>query len=93
MPSASEIRRTILRAYREVYDARREAPYVHAREELPGRTELAYEALQPHVEFLEQQRYLHWKATDIFKLSPRGVRVTATDEDLRREFPDDAGGG
>jgi hypothetical protein len=79
--------------YREVYDAQRETPYLHAREELPARLELPYETLRPHVEFLEQQRYLHWKATEVYKLSPRGARVTATEDDLRREFPEDAGGG
>jgi hypothetical protein len=93
MPTPSEIRRTILRAYRNAYDAQREMPYIHAREDLPGRVELPYDVLRAHVEFLEQQRYLHWKATDIYKLSPRGVRVTASDDDLCREFPEDAGGG
>jgi hypothetical protein len=40
------------------------------------------------VQWLEQNRYLHWKAADVFKISPKGQRCTHTDADLMTEFPD-----
>jgi hypothetical protein len=37
---------------------------------------------------LEQGRFLHWKAQDLYKLSPRGVRVTGDPAEFEREFPE-----
>ena len=37
---------------------------------------------------LEQGRFLHWKAQDLYKLSPRGIRVTGDPAELDLEFPE-----
>jgi len=83
------LKRRILLAYRQVHDASPEAPYLHARDALPGKLGLDYEALAAHVKELEQQRFLHWKAQDLYKLSPRGIRVTSDATELDREFPEE----
>ena len=82
------LKRRILLAYRQVHDAAPEAPYLHARDALPGRLGLDYETLAPHVKDLEQGRFLHWKAQDLYKLSPRGIRVTGNAAELDLEFPE-----
>lgn len=82
------LKRAILLEYRRAYDASPEVPYLHARDGLPGRLGLDYAALAPHVKDLEQNRFLHWKAQDLYKLSPRGLRVTADPVELDREFPE-----
>ena len=83
------LKRTILLEYRRAHDASPEAPFLHVRDGLPGRLGMDYETLAPHVKELEQQRFLHWKAQDLYKLSPRGVRVTADAAELDREFPEE----
>ena len=83
------LKRRILLAYRQVHDTAPDKPYLHARDALPGRLGLDYETLAPHVKELEQQRFLHWKAQDLYKLSPRGIRVTADRVELDREFPEE----
>jgi hypothetical protein len=83
------VKRAILLEYRRVYDATPASPFLHARDGLPGRLGVAYEALAPHVKELEQQRFLHWKAQDLYKLSPRGLRVTGDRAELDREFPEE----
>ena len=83
------LKRAILLEYRRAHDAAPSSPFLHARDGLPGRLGLAYEALAPHVKELEQQRFLHWKAQDLYKLSPRGVRVTGDPVELDREFPEE----
>jgi len=82
------LQRAILLEYRRVHDASPESPYLHARDGLPQRLGMAYEELAPHVRALEQGRFLHWKAQDLYKLSPRGLRVTADPQELDREFPE-----
>ncbi len=37
----------------------------------------------------DEQRFLHWKAQDLYKLSPRGIRVTSDRVELDREFPEE----
>jgi hypothetical protein len=88
MSSDNTIRREILRQYRLAYDADKAMPFLHTRQHLAARLEQSYEDLAPHVQFLEQNRYLHWKAADVFKISPKGIRATHSEEDLQREFPD-----
>ena len=83
------IKRSILLEYRRVLDQTPESPYVHARDTLPGLMGIDYETLAPHVKDLEQNRFLHWKAQDLYKLSPRGVRVTKDPAELDREFPNE----
>jgi hypothetical protein len=83
------LKRAILLEYRRVHDASPDVPYLHARDALPGRLGLSWDALAPHVKELEQNRFLHWKAQDLYKLSPRGVRVTADRAELDREFPEE----
>jgi len=83
------LKRRILLEYRRVHDATPEQPFLHARDGLPGRLGIAWEVLQPHVRELEQNRFLHWKAQDLYKLSPRGVRVTGDAAELDREFPEE----
>jgi len=87
--TAVNLKRAILLEYRRVLDASPEMPYLHARDTLPGRLGLDYEAVVPHVRELEQGRFLHWKAQDLYKLSPRGLRVTADPAELDREFPEE----
>ena len=83
------LKRAILLEYRRVHDASPTSPFLHARDALPGRLGKTWEELGPHVKDLEQQRFLHWKAQDLYKLSPRGVRVTADPGELDREFPEE----
>jgi len=83
------LKRAILLEYRRVHDASPETPYLHARDALPARLGTDFERLAPHVKHLEQQRFLHWKAQDLYKLSPRGVRVTGDPAELDREFPEE----
>jgi hypothetical protein len=83
------VKRRILLEYRRVHDASPEQPFLHARDALPDRLSIAYEVLAPHVKDLEQQRFLHWKAQDLYKLSPRGIRVTGDATELDREFPEE----
>ena len=83
------VKRAILLEYRRVHDAAPDLPYLHARDALPGRLGLSYETLAPLVKDLEQNRFLHWKAQDLYKLSPRGVRVTSDAAELDREFPEE----
>lgn len=78
----------ILLEYRRAYDASPQQPFLHARDQLPGRLGVTYEALASHVRELEQGRFLHWKAQDLYKLSPRGIRVTGDAAELDLEFPD-----
>ena len=82
-------KRAILLEYRRVHDAAPNMPYLHARDALPARLGMAYEELAPHVKELEQQRFLHWKAQDLYKLSPRGLRITGDPVELDREFPEE----
>ena len=83
------VKRAILLEYRRVHDTSPETPHLHVRDGLSPRLWLAYELLAAHVRDLEQQRFLHWKAQDLYKLSPRGVRVTADAAELDREFPEE----
>ena len=88
MSSEKSLRRNILREFRTAYEANKEMPFLHTRQHLVERLAESYETLAPQVQFLEQNRYLHWKAADVFKISPKGIRATHTDEDLANEFPD-----
>jgi len=83
------LKRAIMLAYRRVHDASPDVPYLHARDTLPGTVGVEYEVLAPHVRDLEQQRWLHWKAQDLYKLSPRGLRVTGDPGEFEREFPEE----
>ena len=83
------LRRRILLEYRRVHDASPAMPYLHARAALPERLGVPFETLEPHVRALEQGRWLHWKAQNLYKLSPRGVEVTSDPAELDREFPED----
>ena len=82
------LKRKIMLEYRRVHDATPEVPFLHARDALPERLGVPYEELAPHVRELEQGRFLHWKAQDLYKLSPRGVRVTGDPAEFEREFPE-----
>jgi hypothetical protein len=82
------LKRAILLEYRRVHDASPDRPYLHARDGLPGRLGVDWETLAPHVKELEQGRFLHWKAQDLYKLSPRGLRVTSDPAELDLEFPE-----
>jgi hypothetical protein len=88
MSSDNTIRRRLLEEYRQAHAANKEMPFLHTRQHLTERLQRSYEELAPHVQFLEQNRYLHWKAADVFKISPKGLRATHTPEDLLNEFPD-----
>ena len=85
--SDNELRRQLLSEYRRAYDDNKDQPFLHTRRHLAEKLQRPYEELAPQVQFLEQNRYLHWKAADIFKLSAKGIRVTHTPEDLVNEFP------
>jgi len=82
------LKRRILLEYRKVYDAAPDAPYLHARDVLPERLGLSFDAIAGDVKELEQGRFLHWKAQDLYKLSPRGIRVTGNQSELDLEFPE-----
>jgi hypothetical protein len=88
MGAENALRRRILGEYRKAYDANKEAPFLHTRQHLAERLGEAYDVLAPQVQFLEQNRYLHWKAADVFKISPKGLRATHSEGDLAREFAD-----
>ena len=83
------VKRKIMLEYRRAHDAAPDAPFLHARDALPQRLGMSYEELAPHVRELEQGRFLHWKAQDLYKLSPRGLRVTGDRAELDREFPEE----
>lgn len=82
------LKRRILLEYRKVYDEAPAAPYLHARDGLPERLGLPFEQIAADVKDLEQNRFLHWKAQDLYKLSPRGIRVTGNRSELDLEFPE-----
>lgn len=82
------LKRRILLEYRRVYDESPQQPFMHARDQLAVRLGLDFETLAPHVKDLEQGRFLHWKAQDLYKLSPRGIRVTGNAAELDLEFPE-----
>jgi hypothetical protein len=88
MSAENALRRKLLHEYRKAYDLSKEMPFVHTRQHLTERLGESYDVLAAQVQFLEQNRYLHWKAADVFKISPKGLRATHTEEDLAREFPD-----
>ena len=88
MSADNAIRRQLLQEYRRAHEADKAMPFLHTRQHLTERLGRTYEDLAPHVQWLEQNRYLHWKAADVFKISPKGIRATQTDDDLRRELPD-----
>jgi hypothetical protein len=83
------LKRAILLEYRRVHDASPASPYLHARDALPQRLGRSFDELAAHVKDLEQNRFLHWKAQDLYKLSPRGIRVTGDAAELDREFPEE----
>ena len=82
------LKRIIMREYRKVFDETPDSPFLHARDQLPERLGVAWETLEPIVKDLEQTRFLHWKAQDLYKLSPRGVRVTGDPAEFDLEFPE-----
>ena len=82
------LKRRILLEYRKVHDESPAAPYLHARDALPDRLGLSFEQIAADVKDLEQNRFLHWKAQDLYKLSPRGVRVTGNRSELDLAFPE-----
>ena len=86
--SDNAMRRRLLKEYRLAIEANKEVPFLHTRQQLTERLHETYETLAPHVQWLEQNRYLHWKAADVFKISPKGMRSTHNDADLLVEFPD-----
>lgn len=88
MAAENALRRRILNEYRKAYDANKEVPFLHTRQHLTERLAESYDVLAPQVQFLEQNRYLHWKAADVFKISPKGMRATHSEQDLAGEFPD-----
>jgi hypothetical protein len=88
MSAENALRRRLLAAYRQAHEANKEVPFLHTRQHLAEQLGETYETLAPQVQFLEQNRYLHWKAADVFKISPKGLRATHTTDDLAREFPD-----
>ncbi len=89
MLAVVNVKRAILLEYRRVHDASPNVPYLHARDVLPGKLGMAFDELEPYVRDLEQQRFLHWKAQNLYKLSPRGLRVTGDQGELDREFPEE----
>ena len=86
--SENAIRRQILELYRAAHEADKEMPFLHTRQHLTEKLAQSYDSVVPHVRWLEQNRYLHWKAADVFKISPKGLRATRSAEDLARELPD-----
>lgn len=86
--AAVNLKRRILLEYRKVYDGAPEAPYLHARDALPQRLGMTFDEIAADVKELEQTRFLHWKAQDLYKLSPRGIRVTGDTAELDLEFPE-----
>ena len=84
----TNVKRSIMLEYRRAYDESPQQPFLHARDQLPGRLGLDYDTLAPYVKELEQGRFLHWKAQDLYQLSPRGIRVTGNAAELDLEFPE-----
>jgi hypothetical protein len=82
------LKRRILLEYRKAYDATPDSPFLHARDQLAGLLGMSFEAIAADVKDLEQNRFLHWKAQDLYKLSPRGIRVTGDAAELDLEFPE-----
>ena len=82
------LKRRIMLEYRKVYDATPERPFLHARDALPERMGLPFEAIETAVQELEQGRFLHWKAQNLYKLSARGIKVTGDPRELDLEFPE-----
>jgi hypothetical protein len=82
------LKRQIMLEYRKVYDGNPDVPFMHARDELAGKLGMEWAALGPIVKELENARWLHWKAQDLYKLSPRGLRVTGDAKELDLEFPE-----
>jgi hypothetical protein len=82
------LKRRILLEYRKVYDASPESPFIHARDQLAERLGMTFESIEADVQDLEKNRFLHWKAQDLYKLSPRGIRVTGDAAELDLEFPE-----
>ncbi len=82
------LKRRILLEYRKVYDASPESPFLHARDQLADLLGMSFDAIAADVKDLEQNRFLHWKAQDLYKLSPRGIRVTGDAAELDLEFPE-----
>jgi hypothetical protein len=82
------LKRRILLEYRKVYDASPDSPFMHARDQLADKLGMAFDAIAADVKDLEQNRFLHWKAQDLYKLSPRGIRVTGDAAELDLEFPE-----
>ena len=82
------LKRRIMLEYRKVFDESPSSPFLHARDDLPGRLGIAWDEINNEVKALEQGRFLHWKAQDLYKLSPRGVRVTGTPAEFDLEFPE-----
>ena len=82
------LKRRIMLEYRKVYDGNPDVPFMHARDELAERIGMAWADLGPIVKELENARWLHWKAQDLYNLSPRGLRVTANQAELDLEFPE-----
>jgi hypothetical protein len=82
------LKRRILLEYRKVYDSTPDSPFLHARDQLAGLLGMSFDAIAADVKDLEQNRFLHWKAQDLYKLSPRGIRVTGDAAELDLEFPE-----
>lgn len=82
------LKRRILLEYRKVYDAAPDSPFLHARDQLAERLGMPFDDIAADVKDLEQNRFLHWKAQDLYKLSPRGIRVTGDPAELDLEFPE-----
>lgn len=88
MSTENAIRKQILQEFRRAQEANEAMPFLHTRQHLAERLQQSYDELAPHVQWLEQNRYLHWKAADVFKISPKGMRVTHGTDELDREFPE-----
>lgn len=84
--SEGERRGSIIMAYREAYMKDPARPFLNAKLDLPGRLGIGYGELAADIEFLEQNRYLHWKSENVFKLSPKGLRASRSPGELAREF-------
>ena len=82
------VKRRIMLEYRKVHDANPDVPFMHARDQLAEKMGIPWDELGPIVKDLENARWLHWKAQDLYKLSPRGLRVTGDAKELDLEFPE-----
>ncbi len=88
MSADNNVRKRILQEYRRAHTENEAMPFLHTRQHLADLLQQSYDELAPHVQWLEQNRYLHWKAADVFKISPKGLRVTHGTDELDREFPE-----